>query len=278
VGFKPSFGELPTAGVFPFASTLDTLGIMTRSVDDVVCVHSALTHDFSGARAGDAPPLLVRLDVGSLTTSSVERHLDAALERAEAAGARVERGTLPVDLDLVLHVHRVLVHASAYQVHGRMLEQRPTLYGPRLARTVRLGALVPPDVYARALALQQQLSAGMVQALPKGAVFVLPTASSAPDMTSTGDPRLQSIASTLGLPAITIPTGRDDHGLPLGTQLVGSYGQDVELLAAASWFEAYAGTGLQDLVELWRVLDLTGEGTRSDHAAAPSSTTVAGFL
>ena len=67
-------------------------------------------------------------------------------------------------------------------------------------------------------------------------VLAMPAApTTAPTRETTGDPRFNSPWSYAGLPAITIPCGFSDDGLPIGLQLVGAGEEERELLTAAEW-------------------------------------------
>ncbi|MCI0438087.1 MAG: amidase, partial [Chloroflexi bacterium] len=57
------------------------------------------------------------------------------------------------------------------------------------------------------------------------------------DLSSTGDPMFQSPWTTCGIPAITLPSGLSESGLPLGIQLAAAPFDEAGLLAAARWCE-----------------------------------------
>jgi Asp-tRNA(Asn)/Glu-tRNA(Gln) amidotransferase A subunit family amidase len=57
-------------------------------------------------------------------------------------------------------------------------------------------------------------------------------------LAATGDPIFNRGATMLGVPAITLPVGKGDHGLPLGVQLIGAWDRDRDLLAIAHWLYA----------------------------------------
>jgi amidase len=71
------------------------------------------------------------------------------------------------------------------------------------------------------------------------AIIAAPAPTAAPaGLGSTGNPGCATMATFLGIPAITIPIGLASNGLPLGMQLIGSTGADDALLAVAAWCEA----------------------------------------
>jgi amidase len=57
----------------------------------------------------------------------------------------------------------------------------------------------------------------------------------------TGDPSFCTLWTLVGFPALTLPTGLSDGGLPYGMQLAGSAGGDDRVLRVASWCEAVIG-------------------------------------
>lgn len=238
-GFKPTYDALPSAGVFPLAPSLDTVGLIARSVGDIALVYTALTGTATPADPPEIPTgNLHRVRLPRLTDYEVSDHLDEVAGALVGEGAHIDEGALPVEVDLLLHAHRVLVCVEVYRIHREMFDRRPKMYGSALTRTIRLGSLVPPDVYARACAVQQELAARMDDALEPGDLFILPTVgAAAPDRSTTGDPRLQIIATLPGMPAITLPTGRDHDSMPIATQLIGRRGDDLGVLRTAMWIE-----------------------------------------
>lgn len=243
VGFKPSFGLLSTDGIFPFAASLDTVGLIGRSVADIRIFLEALAGPRASADGTDHGTTFVHLRLPTMTSSFVAQHVERVVDRLREAGASVEEANLPVDPDLVLDAHRVIVHAEAFRVHRELFERQPRLYGPQLSRVVKIGALIPPEAYAGALRLQIDLSAQMDALTGHRDIYVLPTvAAGAAGRETTGDPRLQAIATTLGMPALTVPTGRDAAGMPVGTQFLARRGADPHALSIGEWVEEVLGT------------------------------------
>ena len=68
------------------------------------------------------------------------------------------------------------------------------------------------------------------------------TPTSAPrDLTTTGEKHFQGPWTTAGLPCISLPSGLDSSGLPLGIQLIGTWYEEARLLAIANWCETALG-------------------------------------
>jgi aspartyl-tRNA(Asn)/glutamyl-tRNA(Gln) amidotransferase subunit A len=132
------------------------------------------------------------------------------------------------------------MQAETATVHRRLHAELAEQYAPRVRAYVEAGALIPAVDYLDAQR-QRRILRRRVEALLAGCdCLVLPTVSGpAPAADTTGDPTFQGPFSLLGLPAITIPAGLSQDGLPLGLQLVGpAFGEAVLLQLAAQLEEA----------------------------------------
>lgn len=253
VGFKPSFGRISRRNVLPFAWSLDTIGVLARSVRDAALLLQGLAgydprdagsadHPLEDYRAAADQPRAPRLGLvrGIVERSEpdVRQHVEATAEKLERAGAEVREVRFPGDLDLALGCHYTIMVGEAAEVHARWHSQSPEAYAPRLRSMIESGRLVPTAAYLRAQRhrrrFREQVSAlfGDLDAL------LLPTAAGvAPDISTTGDTSFQAIWTMLGLPAISLPSGLNADRLPFATQLVAGPWQEASLLASAAWCE-----------------------------------------
>lgn len=239
VGFKPTHGMISCDGVFPLARSLDTVGIMARSVADVGYVFETLVRP---AAASAVHPREVRLrlvDCGDLVSSAdIADHTAEIARRLESNGARVAQVRLPADLALIAAAQSVITHAEAASVHFPEVRANGQHYEPGMRAIAELGQLIPAPAYAVALRLRKRFSAAVDAWLSPTDLLILPTVGEpVPDVTTTGNPALQAIFTFLGLPAVALPTGFSADGMPRSTQIVGARHQDRYLLAAAGWMQ-----------------------------------------
>lgn len=248
VGFKPTYQTISCDGVFPFARSLDTVGVMARSVADVSWIFEALspatTPGQAGVVTGDIPGArrTVRvglLDCGELVSSlDVAEHTISVARHLASHGAEVTEVKLPVDLDLVLAAQSIITHAEAASVHFPEIRTHGQLYEPGMRAIVELGQLIPAAAYEMALRLQKNLSAVVDEWLPPDTFLLLPTVGEpVPGTATTGNPSLQAIFTFLGMPALALPTGFSADGMPSSTQIAAKRGHDRLLLAAAEWMQ-----------------------------------------
>lgn len=241
VGYKPTFGMIPRAGMKLMAESLDTVGMMARSVADCALLAGALI----GEDLGDPQSKLERPPrIGicrSPTWSEALPETQTLFERVRVDlarhGATVVSAELPVSFLPLAHAHRVVqYHESARSVGWEWLERKADLSGALLT-LLNEGRVHPREVVHRAYALQETLRRAFTAFMSDLDVLVTPAApGQAPEgLGSTGKPAFNSLWTSLHVPCVTVPAGAGPDGLPLGVQIVGVRGSDRHLLAVAQW-------------------------------------------
>jgi amidase len=242
VGYKPSFGLVPRAGVKALADSLDTVGVMARNVEDAAFFIGILT-DRRPLREIDAP---LPPRVGFCRTpmwDEAEPATIAALDRARAAlldaGARVDDIAVP-------DAHRGLVDAQnlimSYEMTRALADERirhSAQISPRLAQLFDHGMTIGADKYDAALAETAAARRGLADFFGECAAILVPAAPGEAPVGHeyTGNPVFNRMWTLLGTPAVTIPAGKGPNGLPVGVQLVGRIGDDARLMACALFAE-----------------------------------------
>jgi|SRR5690625_849634 len=249
IGFKPSYGRIDNHGVFPVARSLDHVGVLVRSVADAraflsVAGREALvpTHDFQSEERVKTLHFGLIDEAMNLCQAEVRAGVEQALQGLEAADIKIELTDLGVSWDLLQATHKVIMRAEASAVHRELIEHYPESYENELLVNLRAGLLIPASSYIRALRSQQSARQKMQAKLVGLDGFVLPTVSNvAPNLSeqTTGDRSFQNPFSLSGLPAITLPCGVSQNGLPIGLQIVGNFGHDYKLLQLANRVEQY---------------------------------------
>ncbi|GAC1547247.1 MAG: amidase [Vulcanimicrobiaceae bacterium] len=238
VGYKPTFGQISTRGMVPFATSLDHVGVFARGVADVLAVARVLVPSL--ARGPSAARRIVLDDLAG--DDAIEPASRAALGRAadafRAAGCDVTPLRLPGAVgrggDLIttmLAYEAVVAHGTAWRALGAALP-------PRLAELFATGVATPEAAYRAALAERDALRPEIAEIFAHASVLLTPCAlGEAPPRATTGDARYVRPWTFFGVPALAIPVARGAHGLPIGVQLVAPLGADAELLATAALLE-----------------------------------------
>lgn len=245
VGLKPTHGLVDAANVLPLSWSLDHVGPMARSVEDVELVLGALADggaSAASATTSDPPRLGLVIDALERAQPDVAAHCRDVGARFEAVGGAVREVRLPVPFDLVLAIHRVTMQAEDAAAHAFGIARWRDAYSPRIRTEAMVGQLIPVTYYLHAQRLRRRARAAVAELFDEIDALLLPTASNvAPSPETTGDPSFQAPWSLFGMPSITLPSGVNADGLPFGTQLVAPRGAETRLLAVASWCERVLG-------------------------------------
>ncbi len=224
-GFKPTFGTLPTAGVLPFAPSLDTPGLFTETAPDMGLLWERMGH--------------ARLQFPKLEYAVPETldGVDGEMEQAFRAATReLPAIAFPPAFARVLPAVRLVNNYEGARTHEATWREHGARIGQKLAGLIEEGLKIPRDEYAKALAAIEEGRRAMDAVFREYPVLLTPSAPGPPPagLATTGDPRMNSPWTGLGCPAISIPMGRGAVSrMPLGLQLTAARGRDAELVDAA---------------------------------------------
>ena len=239
VALKPSFGRVPRAGVKPNADSMDTVGGFGRTVADVALLGAVLTGDPRLADMRLPDTLRIGLVQGP-DWAEAEPDVEAAWVQAVRVLAplaqRCEDAPLPADFADVAAVQGALqAHETAAALadeHRRHRERLSPALVALLDKGRAVDAVTAAAHHARAARWRVEFDA----LFGRYDVLLAPSAvDEAPERPFTGDPVFCRPWSLLGLPCVHLPFARGSTGLPVGLQLVGRWGDDHRLLAAAQW-------------------------------------------
>ena len=240
VGYKPSFGLVNRTGVKGLSDTLDTIGFIARSVDDVAL--------FAAATTGDRG--LLQLDVShapriALCHTHEWPHADEDTHKAFEHAARVlALAGMPIrELQLPLLFSQFLQaqkEIMAFDVVRSLAHERlrqPHLLSDQLNQVINIGLEIPVERHYANLQLAQSARGMVSNAFGAFEVLLAPSAiGEAPDtLSQTGDPVFSRVWTLLGLPCVHLPFLKGHSGMPVGLQVVGRHGEDKVVLRVAKW-------------------------------------------
>ena len=243
VGLKGDHGDVPLDGVLPLARSLDHGGPIARSVADAALVEAVLVDRPLTIPQIEAPRLVVPPELLDLADQGPRAQIERLVDSIEDAGAVVVRESLPSDLATVFNAGWTVLQAEAAAQHRTWFAIHGDEYAPQIAGLIRAGLTRTPaeveDANRARAAFRQAVKAW----LATFDALLSPVAPGpAPRLgEGTGDPTLCAPWSYAGLPAIAIPSGLSDDGLPLAIQLVGSPDALERLLGVAAWCERIVG-------------------------------------
>jgi len=263
VGFKPTYGRVPSRGVIPLSTSLDHVGPLANSVTDAAIVLQAIAGydaaditpfnipvaDYVSALKEDAKTLRVGIprsyffdDLDAEVASSIEHALNAI--RTLVAQMKDVQLNIPTD--------RTLQAAESFAFHAENISRNPDLYQPETLRRIRSGEKVTaPEYIARRRELDEARRT-IHSTFADVDVLVTPTtpipAPAIADLKASPDAlrpaELKLLRNTRpfnvwGLPAISVPCGFTQAGLPIGLQIAGPpWREDLVLRLAYAYEQA----------------------------------------
>ncbi len=273
VALRPSVGLVPNAPVpIPFVGVA-VKGPMARSVGDVAFLLSivagadardpqsfesspgvfagSLERDFRNTRVAWCP------DLGGLPLDRrVRAILDAQRKTFESLGCSVEDAC--PDFGNVDEIFMTLRMWASWNVNGALLAEHRSRMKPEALWEIELGRQVTGEDLARALVQQGQLLE-RIRKFQERYEFLICAVNQVPpfDAEETWPRSIEGVAmdnyvswmksacwiSTTCRPAISVPAGFTDEGLPVGVQIVGRYRDDLNVLKLAYAFEQATGVG-----------------------------------
>ena len=271
VGMKTSFGRWSTDGIVPLSPSLDSVGFLTRTVEDAIFVFEALDQRLAAPKAEYTPhyadPKAIRIGIceGLLWTEcspGIAECVLAAIDQLSAHGARRTSLKLP-EIEQVLAIFNQGGLAAVELQHFLKTElpEWLPLLDPKIRQRMEHAATLTACEYLERRALFAKLSAKMPEKLQAVDVLLTPTvAVTAPTMVeieqlehyrenNLKSLRNTSIVNCLSLCALSLPVGLDAKGIPVGLQLIAPHGQDRTLLAIGRVFEECLGTSRERLGE-----------------------------
>lgn len=264
VGLKVTAGRWPLEGIVPLSPTLDTPGVLARSVADAALVFSSIDRRCGKGR-GDVP--IEAADLKSLRIGLCDHYfwegcpddiagvVRDALKGIEKAGAEIVSLELPeTDEAFELFKRGSVVSAELMAFLKRELSDWIDTLDPNIAYRVSDAPGLDSEEIARRRARLGHLAGAAERRFKEIDVLVSPTVPiTAPKLEDVADVKAYSaangqalrntcIANILGLCALTLPVGLDKAGIPVGLQLMARGNEDTSLLAAGLAAEKCLGS------------------------------------
>jgi len=248
VGFKASYGLFPPAGMHVNTESLDTVGIMARSVEDIALFRAALMAiPYEPPAMPERPPRLAlcRTPHWDRALPEGKAVLEDAAARLGAAGAEIVESELPSECDGVSEVQRRHSVFEAPRAHAPELYRHEALLSPDLLEDGKIADAkeLTLDDFRRAWRRAEHMRLAAAEWAGRfDAILTLPAPGQAPrGLQETGSAIFNGLWTALYMPCLTLPAGAGPDGLPVGLQLVGKRHADARLLETGLWVERRLG-------------------------------------
>jgi aspartyl-tRNA(Asn)/glutamyl-tRNA(Gln) amidotransferase subunit A len=259
-GLKPTYGLVSMRGVIPLSWSLDHVGPMARTANDVALMLQAIAaYDPQDIYCQKFPPVYypsaieektaaLRLGVARDFWNDVDEEIKVAVDAAVAAIGKTAAGVREVELST--NADRTLVRCEPYAYHQKYLPQLENDYDPETLRRIRSGADVTAVQYVQAYRDLLQQRRQILDLFQDVDLLLTPTTptltpsfaelQAAPDQLRGKE--LVMLRNTrpfnvYGLPSISLNCGFSRSGLPIGLQITGAPGIEGAVLAVAHTYQ-----------------------------------------
>jgi Asp-tRNA(Asn)/Glu-tRNA(Gln) amidotransferase A subunit family amidase len=243
VGFKPSYERISRDGVIPLSPSFDHIGLFAPDVAGAATAAAVLCQGWRPAEPKRKPrlgvpegPYLERAAGEGLV------HFRDVCRRLTTAGYEIEPVLAMEDFAEIAERHFRVVAAEAARVHRDWYARFGALYHSKTVELIERGQGVTDEQLARDLESREELRQALTSLMDAHGIDLWlspPALGPAPrGLDSTGDPVMNIPWSHAGVPAVSLPAGRNGAGLPLGLQVSGRWWADEELLAWARDLES----------------------------------------
>ena len=271
VGIRPTYGRVSRHGVFPMSWSMDIPGPLTKTVEDCALLLAAISgHDpkdrlssqlpvpdytqclgdgVKGMRVG-----FIREQVESGDNDEeAQQTVKQALAVLEGLGAEIVPISIPL-VSIAAPIFIAIADSDGAGVHEELLRTRGKDYDSATRTRLLAASLRPANLYHRAQRARELLRRQMVEALERVEVLVSPVTAGPPSKLSSlaraydseedvrnrlfGGRSYTAPHSLAGLPAISIPCGFTNSGLPIGLQIGGRAFDEATVLRVAAAYEA----------------------------------------
>lgn len=267
VGMKPTFGRVSKYGVFPLCYTMDHVGPMTRTVKDNAILLNVLsgydakdyysvkseTEDFTRLIDQDISGSIIGVPSSSYymgINKDVNEKVKQAIKTLTSLGAQIKEVKIP-HMENILSAFRTTLRSESYSVHEQRLSDYPNQWGKEVKNRLLSGMDIRAHEYIYAQKLKQEAIRSYNRIFYEVDVLITPTVPILPANIGKrkirfngSDTNINLILNRftgpinlIGFPAISLPCGNSETGLPIGLQMIGKPFDEANLYRFAYAFE-----------------------------------------
>jgi Asp-tRNA(Asn)/Glu-tRNA(Gln) amidotransferase A subunit family amidase len=241
VGFKPTYGALPSPGLKPFSWSLDTVGLFTRSVAEMARWSGPIAGRDWQSHSSHEPVFGIAWDwPWEPLSASARQALEMARRTLEAGGATVREVKLPSWLGTVFKAHDPVQGWEAARALADEFEFHHDQLSPILRDYLAQARTVGDAAYAQGQVEAADARARLGELFDGIDVLLCPSAADEPPagLGSTGASTWNRAWTLLHVPCLSVPGATGVNGLPMGVQVIAPAHGEALCLRAGAVLEA----------------------------------------
>jgi len=240
IGFKPSQGRIPTSGIIPFSPTVDHVGFFVQDPEGLQIASRVLIPDWNNNNLQPVSTLKIAATAGEYLKQAdeeIRQWFTKVVSKMKGAGIEVFEWDCFGEITEMNKLHRAIIARDFARVHQGWFDRFEKLYSTHSRNLIMEGRAVPEELYHQAVAAREDCRSHLKKTMLEHGidVWISPAATSlAPKgIGSTGSPLMNLPWTYLGVPAVSVPAGFNQSGLPFGLQVAGNFYDDEHLVVSA---------------------------------------------
>jgi aspartyl-tRNA(Asn)/glutamyl-tRNA(Gln) amidotransferase subunit A len=254
-GLRPTYGRVSTVGCFPLSWSVDTVGPMARSADDVARMFAVMDgYDERDPTSLPRPSARRRDHIDGLRVgiaggffSTTDSEINAAVHEAATVLDDLGAAIVEVAVPATAAIHddtATIIRADALALHFERYRTEPERFGDEIRERLRLASAITGSQLAAALRRAHEWRRAVRTVFQAVDVVLTPTTKTTAPLFG-GDP-IETTAmlmqmtypwSLAHVPALSMPCGFSTEGLPIGCQIVAAPWNDELLLDVARGYQ-----------------------------------------
>ncbi|AME28517.1 MULTISPECIES: amidase [Burkholderiaceae] len=244
VGYKPTFGTLSLSGAKALSQSLDTAGVISRTVDDAAYIVGLLSNQTFNVDADHAFRFAIcQTPHWHLTEPASRDAINSSSHLLASVGLAASEVCLPAGCGDLATAHVQIMTYEAAASYVPECRTQPSGLSAPFRQILESGAKLGGAGYAKAQQLAEKGRKLIDSLFDEYDILISPSATGeAPaGLDATGDPIFGRIWTMLGYPCVHVPTGYGPNGLPVGVTLIGARWHDEIVLSAATRLASLVG-------------------------------------
>lgn len=260
VGYKPTLTQISTEGITPLAPTFDSVGLLTRCVEDAALLYYSLSETVAKGAARNSVDRMSSLKMSiegyrlavpkdkdlEGVDEEVVRGFFESLKVAKKLGFKIVRVSLPASFSCCVEATGIIMSVEAYHHHGKWVEEHDKI-DPNVRARIMAGKTALASEYVLAQETRKKDSALFQKFLAEHHALLTPTTQIAAvplRMVQEEKPVLARFTRPVnyyGGCALALPMGFTSANLPMSLQVIGAPNSDPDILRIGWALEQLGG-------------------------------------
>ncbi|MBD2184589.1 amidase [Aerosakkonema funiforme] len=249
VGLRPTYGAISLNGIFPRVPSFDTVGPMANCVADAIILWNAIADSDKISVSATQLKGLRLATIKNYSFRGVDREVAEAIYRSITLLKQLQIEIVNIEVPFLekefdVEIYNTICNYEFYQILQNYIGN-PDNFGEKVRKDLEKGMKIAQSAYAKAQEIRRSQTAKFLEIFTQIDALLVPTTPTVAPLL-TADSKIFQFSrrfilpfSFTGVPAISVPCGFSQNGLPIGLQIIGPPSAEAVLLKVAAALEKF---------------------------------------